>query len=836
MNQESVIPLKIYTTWHTKNLPEKMKENFEKLKSDNPEFEVLLYDENDCIEFLKNNYPTEFVDAYNALIPNSYKSDLWRFCILYANGGIYIDIKFNCVNNFKFINLTDKEYFCSDPPYWKEGKKCQSVTTGLIFVKKNNSIILKALMNILININKRDYCINPWATTGPCLLGYNFTENDGHKKYPFILNHENYIVHKNNEKILELYTDYIKEREASMPYYVHLWKQKKIYNLDITIDINKILKEKKWPEYLYNSLKDYISKDNLYKIEDDIITELKNKLNSIISDEEKYLICLRLYKELHKNNKEIDGIYYLIESNKYDNKRIECIYRLITYYNVMGSPKIAYSFYLLIQDYYENEFINDIQNISNKKDFNLNEYIFYLPYFMIIISIKLQKWNIAIKMFEIIFKFKYTKSEEWYINNLIYNLYFILEHVNNNNNNNSNFYKECEIYLNLLDTIHNLNISNIYRLTDVGLNINNLNMLQNQTNINNYIEECNKSNKILIYTGFCDKKWNYSYSQNSALGGSERAVINVAKYLQKDYDIYIGGDVEEEIYKNIRFIKEENLSKLLKENYFKTIIISRFINFFELYPFFKTKNVFIWGHDTNLLTRSPNPQKAFNILNKWNSKINNYICLTEWQKQRYENIYPMIKNKIELINNGINLELFPKNINKKKNRFVFTSGPARGLGRVLELWPEICNKLEDAELKFATYTNFPCTEEDNKMQEIISKYNNIQFMGRLNPNELYELQASSEYWLYPTNFDETSCITALEMLYNEVICVYYPRAGLTDTVGEYGIKVSNENEIASIINLTEEDKIKLRASGKKYAEECSWENRANIWLNLIKYI
>lgn len=102
---------------------------------------------------------------------------------------------------------------------------------------------------------------------------------------------------------------------------------------------------------------------------------------------------------------------------------------------------------------------------------------------MIIISIKLQKWNIGIKMFEIIFKFKYTDAGEWYINNLIYNLYFILEHINNNN-----FYKECEIYINLLNTKYNLNISNIYRLTDIGLDINNLNMLQNQNNINNYIE------------------------------------------------------------------------------------------------------------------------------------------------------------------------------------------------------------------------------------------------------------------------------------------------------------------------------------------------------------
>jgi hypothetical protein len=43
--------------------------------------------------------------------------------------------------------------------------------------------------------------------------------------------------------------------------------------------------------------------------------------------------------------------------------------------------------------------------------------------------------------------------------------------------------------------------------------------------------ECMKSNKILIYTGYCDKKWNHSYSLKYSLGGSERAVLNIAYYL-----------------------------------------------------------------------------------------------------------------------------------------------------------------------------------------------------------------------------------------------------------------------------------------------------------------
>ena len=51
----------------------------------------------------------------------------------------------------------------------------------------------------------------------------------------------------------------------------------------------------------------------------------------------------------------------------------------------------------------------------------------------------------------------------------------------------------------------------------------------------------------------------------------------------------------------------------------------------------------------------------------------------------------------------------------------------------------------------------------------------------------------SEYWLYTSTFPETSCITAMEMLMSGVICLYYPLAGLVDTIGSYGIQVESGN-------------------------------------------
>jgi len=52
----SIIPLNLYTCWHTKDLPPLMKQNYEKLIKDNPEFHVYLYDEDECREFIQTHF------------------------------------------------------------------------------------------------------------------------------------------------------------------------------------------------------------------------------------------------------------------------------------------------------------------------------------------------------------------------------------------------------------------------------------------------------------------------------------------------------------------------------------------------------------------------------------------------------------------------------------------------------------------------------------------------------------------------------------------------------------------------------------------------------------
>lgn len=225
----SVIPLHLYTCWHTKELPPLMKENVVNLVLQNPEFIFHLFDEDDCIKFIEEYFDLDVLNAYKSLIPCSYKSDLWRFCVLYINGGIYMDIKYKCVNNFKLIALTEKEYFVRDRPI-------NMTYTALIVVKPQNSIMLQCINQIVKNVKQKYYGKCALFPTGPGLLGQYFSKEEFEDMEIYFTDtttdnfKKEYMVYKNTI-ILKYYDEYRNEQKKYQKNkcYDELWNERKIY-------------------------------------------------------------------------------------------------------------------------------------------------------------------------------------------------------------------------------------------------------------------------------------------------------------------------------------------------------------------------------------------------------------------------------------------------------------------------------------------------------------------------------------------------------------------------------------------------------------------------------
>ena len=174
------VPLKIFLTWETKKLPINMYNNIILLQKMNPEFDIYLYDNQDRINFIKDNFNQDVLDAYNTLRLGSYKADLWRYCIIHKYGGVYIDIKYhtyipliNLIKDSEFIFANTNSGLCKDS---YDGKEIQST----FFVSSpNNQILMNSIDEIVLNCKNKDYRKSRLDITGPCVLTRNINNIHG---------------------------------------------------------------------------------------------------------------------------------------------------------------------------------------------------------------------------------------------------------------------------------------------------------------------------------------------------------------------------------------------------------------------------------------------------------------------------------------------------------------------------------------------------------------------------------------------------------------------------------------------------------------------------------
>ena len=188
-----------------------------------------------CRKFIADHFRPSVLNAFDKLEPIAYKSDLWRYCVLYVNGGIYLDIKFMPVDGFKFIDIIDKERIPLEyhRNFWENNTF--GMCNALIIAKSGNQILHDCIENIVDNVNNKFYGLNALYPTGPGLLGkiyfkYKQRYDDIDLFFTgFIL--RRYTIQLGKNIILKSYPEYQIERKlGGQIYYTDIYKSKNIYS------------------------------------------------------------------------------------------------------------------------------------------------------------------------------------------------------------------------------------------------------------------------------------------------------------------------------------------------------------------------------------------------------------------------------------------------------------------------------------------------------------------------------------------------------------------------------------------------------------------------------
>ncbi len=177
-NYKMSFPKVIYFCNKTLDKMQIYADNWKKL---NPEYEIKLYDNSMCEEFIFNNFGELHRDVFNFIKDGPIKADFWRLCILYKNGGVYSDIDNEPLVSISSF-LKDNIDFLTCSSYWDAMQ--YTFNPNFIIANKGEEILKNCIdWYIYKYINKHTYSYWGWsimtAFKDTLHLGNNYKKEDG---------------------------------------------------------------------------------------------------------------------------------------------------------------------------------------------------------------------------------------------------------------------------------------------------------------------------------------------------------------------------------------------------------------------------------------------------------------------------------------------------------------------------------------------------------------------------------------------------------------------------------------------------------------------------------
>lgn len=205
----------------------------------------------------------------------------------------------------------------------------------------------------------------------------------------------------------------------------------------------------------------------------------------------------------------------------------------------------------------------------------------------------------------------------------------------------------------------------------------------------------------------------------------------------------------------------------------------------ELEP---NKKHILWLHDLALdpeATRLRNPEfrKQFDAL----------VFVSQWQQDQYHGFLGVPYAEGSIIRNAIDPITEPRVDANGQVRIIYHSTPHRGLQILIPVFEELYKEYKDRihlEI-FSSFKLYGWEERDLPYRELFEragKHPGMTYRGTQPNSEVRQALLRSDIFAYPSIWQETSCICAIESMAAgcEIICPTF--GALTETIGGHGIQ------------------------------------------------
>ncbi len=341
---------------------------------------------------------------------------------------------------------------------------------------------------------------------------------------------------------------------------------------------------------------------------------------------------------------------------------------------------------------------------------------------------------------------------------------------------------------------------------------------------------------VVIYCGRTKEEW-ADPSLLTGVGGSEEAVIYLGRELAKlGYEVTVFNTCGK-LKGKYRGVEYRPYWEFNPRDHFKWLVVWREPLLAASAP--NAKRIWAWLHDK--LSDDSFTQDVI-------GRVEKFVFLSQWQREQCPSIPD---DKALISSNGLNMADITEAVKKTPRvarSLIYASSYDRGLRYLLEAWPDILQEFPGVQLKvrygwdmFDQLRTDPDSQAWKVEMEQLLQQPGIDHKGRVGHKELARDFVASDAWVYPTDFWEISCITAMRAQAAGAVPICTDFAALNETV-QHGLKTAGVTEIggmnaAAMLNFRSalRDYLSGKASVDREAmmhwaqEKFTWANVAKQW-------
>lgn len=333
--------------------------------------------------------------------------------------------------------------------------------------------------------------------------------------------------------------------------------------------------------------------------------------------------------------------------------------------------------------------------------------------------------------------------------------------------------------------------------------------------------------------------WDPEIAKTKAMGGSETAAIEMAKHLHK-----LTGRRVKVFNSRLQFSAVDIVSDGVE--YLDNSKMHEYLSQYKPWVHIA------WRHN-NKVTDAPTYLWCHDLVTQGAENVSNYekiFCLTPFHKDFVKVMQSLPDDKIHVTRNGIIPERFTgfKVEDKDPNMFVFSSSPDRGLDRTMRVLDKVREKHSD--IKLHVFYGIEHLEkyglkalQDTLKSMMDERKDWVIYHGATQQDVMMEHFKKAAYCVQPSDFIETSMISAMERVLCGVYQIIRKVGGAVDTLAEaesLGMATLVDSECITEL----EYQVYVDATNKAIEEEAykrvnmsaekfSWESVAKEWVEFF---